>query len=232
MNPGFNPNDVVAKIQTVVSQMDIPEGYEVDFTGELEQQKETMDFLSLAFGAALALMFLILVTQFNSVVKPFIIFSTVLFSLIGIALGFGIFKITLSVVMTGVGIFALAGIVVRNGILLLEFIDELRLRGMEVSEAVVEGGATRLTPVILTAISAILGLIPLAVGLNMDFGTLLTEFDAKFYLGGDNVVFWGPLAWTIIFGLIVSTFLTLLIVPTMYMLGYNTRAWFRKTFSR
>lgn len=129
MNPGFNPNDVVAKIQTVVSQMDIPEGYEVDFTGELEQQKETMDFLSLAFGAALALMFLILVTQFNSVVKPFIIFSTVLFSLIGIALGFGIFKITLSVVMTGVGIFALAGIVVRNGILLLEFIDELRLRG-------------------------------------------------------------------------------------------------------
>ncbi|MBK9960588.1 MAG: efflux RND transporter permease subunit [Saprospiraceae bacterium] len=232
VNPGFNPNDVVAKIQTVVSQMDIPEGYEVDFTGELEQQKETMDFLSLAFGAALALMFLILVTQFNSVVKPFIIFSTVLFSLIGIALGFGIFKITLSVVMTGVGIFALAGIVVRNGILLLEFIDELRLRGMEVSEAVVEGGATRLTPVILTAISAILGLIPLAVGLNMDFGTLLTEFDAKFYLGGDNVVFWGPLAWTIIFGLIVSTFLTLLIVPTMYMLGYNTRAWFRKTFSR
>ncbi|HQX43832.1 MAG TPA: efflux RND transporter permease subunit, partial [Saprospiraceae bacterium] len=232
VNPGFNPNDVVAKIQTVVSQMDIPEGYEVDFTGELEQQKETMDFLSLAFGAALALMFLILVTQFNSVVKPFIIFSTVLFSLIGIALGFGIFKITLSVVMTGVGIFALAGIVVRNGILLLEFIDELRLRGMEVSEAVVEGGATRLTPVILTAISAILGLIPLAVGLNMDFGTLLTEFDAKFYLGGDNVVFWGPLAWTIIFGLIVSTFLTLLIVPTMYTLGYNTRAWFRKTFSR
>lgn len=232
VNPGFNPNDVVSKIQSVVTQMDIPEGYEVDFTGELEQQKETMDFLSLAFGAALALMFLILVTQFNSVVKPFIIFSTVLFSLIGIALGFGIFKITLSVVMTGVGIFALAGIVVRNGILLLEFIDELRLRGMDVQEAVVEGGATRLTPVILTAISAILGLIPLAVGLNMDFGSLLTDFDSKFYLGGDNVVFWGPLAWTIIFGLIVSTFLTLLIVPTMYMLGYNTRAWFRKTFSR
>jgi len=232
VNPGFNPNDVVSKIQSVVAQMDIPEGYEVDFTGELEQQKETMDFLSLAFGAALALMFLILVTQFNSVVKPFIIFSTVLFSLIGIALGFGIFKITLSVVMTGVGIFALAGIVVRNGILLLEFIDELRLRGMDVQEAVVEGGATRLTPVILTAISAILGLIPLAVGLNMDFGSLLTDFDSKFYLGGDNVVFWGPLAWTIIFGLIVSTFLTLLIVPTMYMLGYNTRAWFRKTLSR
>jgi multidrug efflux pump len=232
VNPGFNPNDVVSKIQSVVTQMDIPEGYEVDFTGELEQQKETMDFLSLAFGAALALMFLILVTQFNSVVKPFIIFSTVLFSLIGIALGFGIFKITLSVVMTGVGIFALAGIVVRNGILLLEFIDELRLRGMDVQEAVVEGGATRLTPVILTAISAILGLIPLAVGLNMDFGSLLTDFDSKFYLGGDNVVFWGPLAWTIIFGLIVSTFLTLLIVPTMYMLGYNTRAWFRKTLAR
>ncbi|MBK7244503.1 MAG: efflux RND transporter permease subunit [Saprospiraceae bacterium] len=228
--PGSNPNGVVASVQEVVKQMDIPEGYEVSFTGELEQQKETMDFLSTAFGAALALMFLILVTQFNSFVKPFIIFSTVLFSLIGIAMGFGLFKMTLSVVMTGVGVFALAGIVVRNGILLLEFIDELRERGLSVEEAVIEGGTTRMTPVILTAISAILGLIPLAIGVNMDFGTLLSEFDPKFYLGGDNVAFWGPLAWTIIYGLIVSTFLTLLIVPTMYILGYKTRNWFRRKF--
>jgi len=232
VNTGYNPNAIVGSLKQMIAQMDLPEGYRVDFTGELEQQQETMDFLSLAFGAALALMLLILVAQFNSVVKPLIIFSTVLFSLIGIAIGFGFSKLTLSVVMTGVGIFALAGIVVRNGIILMEFIDELRSRGLTAREAVIEGGATRLTPVILTAIATILGLIPLAIGLNMNFESLLTDFDAKFYLGGDNVKFWGPLAWTMIFGLIVSTFLTLLIVPTIYILGYNTREKVRGFMSR
>jgi len=232
VSPGFNPNAIITQIQQVIKGMALPEGYSVDFTGELEQQQETMGFLSVAFGAALALMLLILVAQFNSVVKPLIIFSTVLFSLMGIALGFGFFKMTLSVVMTGVGIFALAGIVVRNGIILLEFIDELRGRGLPVEEAIIEGGATRLTPVILTAIATILGLIPLAIGLNMDFHSLLSDLDAKFYLGGDNVKFWGPLAWTMIFGLIVSTFLTLLIVPTVYIMGYRTREKARKWFGR
>ncbi len=227
---GYSPNQVVDEIKNEVAKIEIPEGYEVAFTGELEQQQETSNFLGVAFGAALALMLLILVTQFNSMVKPLIIFSTVLFSLIGIALGFGLFKMTFSVVMTGVGIFSLAGIVVRNGILLIEFIDELRDRGYSVIDAVIEGGATRITPVILTAISAILGLIPLAIGLNLDFSTLLGEFDPKFYLGGDNVVFWGPLAWTIIFGLIVATFLTLLVVPSMYILGYKTKSLVNKWF--
>lgn len=231
VSPGYSPNTVVSEIQAEVAKMEMPEGYEVAFTGELEQQQETGNFLMLAFGAALALMLLIMVTQYNSMVKPLIIFSTVLFSLIGVALGFGLFSMTFSVVMTGVGIFSLAGIVVRNGILLIEFIDELRERGLSVKEAIVEGGATRITPVILTAISAILGLIPLAIGLNMDFETLLTHFDPKFYLGGDNVAFWGPLAWTIIFGLVVSTFLTLLVVPAMYILGYNTRERIRKIFA-
>jgi multidrug efflux pump len=128
-----------------------------------------------------------------------------------------------SVVMSGVGLFALAGIVIRNGILLIEFIDELRERGLEVDEAVVEGGSIRMTPVILTASAAILGLIPLAIGVNMDFATLFREFNPHFYLGGDNVKFWGPLAWTMIFGLMAATFLTLLVVPTMYMLGHNVR---------
>ncbi len=231
VSPGFSPNQVVDEIKAEVDKMEIPEGYEISFTGELEQQQETANFLGVAFGAALSLMLLILVTQFNSIVKPLIIFSTVLFSLIGIATGFGLFKMTFSVVMTGVGIFSLAGIVVRNGILLIEFIDELRARGLSVIDAVIEGGATRITPVILTAISAILGLIPLAIGLNMDFVTLFTHFDPEFYLGGDNVKFWGPLAWTIIFGLVVATFLTLLIVPCMYMLGYNTRSYLRKIFN-
>ncbi len=220
---GANPSAIISQIKDVAAQMDLPEGYEIKFAGEQEELQETIDFLSVAFATALALMFLILVTQFNSVVKPMLIFTTVLFTLIGIALGFGIFKITLSAVMTGVGIFSLAGIVVRNGILLIEFTDELRNRGEHVEQAVINGGATRITPVVLTALSAILGLIPLAVGVNMDFASLFRELDPKFYLGGDNVAFWGPLAWTIIFGLITSTFLTLLVVPSMYMMAYRTR---------
>ncbi len=229
---GANPSAIIAQIKDVASQIDLPEGYEVRFAGEQEELQETIDFLSVAFATALAFMFLILVTQFNSVVKPLLIFTTVLFTLIGIALGFGIFKITLSAVMTGVGIFSLAGIVVRNGILLIEFTDELRTRGEDVEQAVINGGATRITPVVLTALSAILGLIPLAVGVNMDFASLFTTFDPKFYLGGDNVAFWGPLAWTIIFGLITSTFLTLLVVPSMYMMAYRTREKVKSLFSK
>ncbi|MBX2902540.1 MAG: efflux RND transporter permease subunit [Chitinophagales bacterium] len=225
---GFSANEIVPQIEELVANMDIPEGYEIKLTGEQEQQQETGRFLGVAFGGALALMFLILVTQFNSVAKPIIIGSTVLFSLIGVALGFTIFRMPFSVVMTGVGVFSLAGIVIRNGILLIEFIDELRQRGYSVIEAVVEGGATRMTPVILTASAAILGLIPLAIGLNMDFATLFSEFDPKFYIGGDNVSFWGPLAWTMVYGLVVATFLTLLVVPCMYILGYNLRERFAK----
>jgi multidrug efflux pump subunit AcrB len=228
LTQGYTANQIIPSIEQIIANMDIPEGYEVKMTGEQEQQQETSNFLGVAFIGALALMFLILVTQFNSVIKPLIIFTTVAFSLIGIALGFAFTHMKFSVVMTGVGIFALAGIVIRNGILLIEFIDELREREYDVDEAVVEGGATRMTPVILTASAAILGLIPLAIGLNMDFETLFSQFNPHFYLGGDNVRFWGPLAWTMIFGLIMATFLTLLVVPTMYMLGYKTRAWFRR----
>jgi multidrug efflux pump subunit AcrB len=227
---GFNANDVTGQIQKqVLDNLDLPVGYEAKITGEQEQQKETADFLSVAFGGALALMFLILVTQFNSVTKPLIIFSTVLFSLIGIFLGFTIFHMKFSVVMTGVGIFSLAGIVVRNGILMIEFIDELRERGLTLREAVVEGGATRLTPVVLTAMSAILGLIPLAVGLNIDFETLFRNGNPHIFFGGDNVAFWGPLAWTMIFGLTFATFLTLIVVPMMVLMVENlidgTKRW-------
>jgi multidrug efflux pump subunit AcrB len=229
---GVSANEVVANIQQVINSMDIPEGYEVKMTGEQEQQAETSSFLGVAFGLALALMFMIMVTQFNSVVKPLIIASTVLFSLIGVFIGNAVFHMKFSVVMTGVGFFSLAGIVIRNGILLIEFIDELRQRGYTVQEAVIEGGATRMTPVILTAMSAILGLIPLAIGLNIDFATLFSSFQPHFFLGGDNVSFWGPLAWTMIFGLAVATFLTLLVVPSMYMLGYNVREWFRGKFAK
>jgi multidrug efflux pump len=229
---GYSANEVVANIQQVINNMNIPEGYEIKMTGEQEQQEETSSFLGVAFALALALMFMIMVTQFNSAVKPLIIGSTVLFSLIGVFLGNAIFHMKFSVVMTGVGFFALSGIVIRNGILLIEFIDELRQRGYTVQEAAVEGGAIRMTPVILTALSAVLGLIPLAIGLNIDFEKLFSELRPHIYLGGDNVAFWGPLAWTMIFGLIGATFLTLLVVPSMYMLGYNTREWFRRKLGK
>lgn len=232
VSSGYNANNIIPEIQEVINNMDFPEGYEAKMTGEQEQQAETGAFLGVAFGGALALMLLIMVVQFNSVVKPLIIFTTVFFSLIGVSLGFAFTGMKFSVVMSGVGVFALAGIVIRNGILLIEFIDELRDRGENVYDAVVDGGATRMTPVILTASAAILGLIPLAIGLNMDFETLFSHFDAKFYLGGDNVKFWGPLSWTMIFGLIVATFLTLLVVPTMYMLGYKTREWVKRKLSK
>jgi len=220
---GYTANEIVQQLNKIIRQTDIPEGYTIKMTGEQEQQEESSSFLGFAFLASLALMFMILVTQFNSVVKPLIIFSTVIFSLIGVFLGFSIFKMTFSVVMTGVGIIALGGIVVRNGILLIEFADEMRARGMDVVEAIIEAGSTRMTPVILTAITAILGLIPLAIGVNIDFGTLLSKFEPNFFLGGDNVAFWGPLAWTMIYGLIVSTFLTLLVVPSMYLIYLKVR---------
>jgi multidrug efflux pump subunit AcrB len=232
ISAGYNASEVVPQVQELLANVEVPEGYEIKMTGEQEQQQETGAFLGVAFLGALAMMFFIMVLQFNSVVKPLIIFTTVMFSLIGVAIGFSITRMTMSIVMTGVGVFALAGIVIRNGILLIEFIDELRERGEGVEDAVVDGGATRMTPVILTASAAILGLIPLAIGLNMDFAKLFSEFKPEFYLGGDNVMFWGPLSWTMIYGLIVATFLTLLVVPTMYMLGYKTREWFRRKFAK
>jgi multidrug efflux pump len=159
-----------------------------------------------------------MVVQFNSITKPFIIFTTIVFSLIGILLGFSLSGMTISIVMTGVGFIALAGIVVKNGIILMEFIEELRQRGEDLKTAIIDGGATRLTPVLLTASAAILGLIPLAIGMNFDFGGLFTRFNPNFFIGGESSIFWGPLAWTIIFGLLVTTFLTLIIVPCMYYL--------------
>ncbi|MGQ0829714.1 MAG: efflux RND transporter permease subunit, partial [Bacteroidota bacterium] len=162
---------------------------------------------------------LILVTQFNSVGKPFIILTEIFFSIIGVLLGTAIFKMDMSIVMTGIGIVALAGIVVRNGILLIEFAEKEREEGMGLWDATLEAGRTRMTPVILTATAAILGLIPLAVGLNIDFESLLSTGNPHIYFGGDNVVFWGPLSWTMIFGLGFATFLTLLLVPAMYLIA-------------
>jgi multidrug efflux pump len=167
---------------------------------------------------ALGLIFMILVLQFNSAGKPLIIMSEIFLSIIGVLLGFSIFRMEISIVMTGVGVLALAGIVVRNGILLVEFTDLLIAQGMETKAAVIEAAQTRMTPVLLTAMAATLGLIPLAVGFNIDFVTMFTELNPHIFFGGDNVAFWGPLSWTMIFGLIFGTFLTLIFVPVLYLL--------------
>ncbi len=215
---GYNANEIVARINgEVIDNMDVPEGYSVRTAGEQEDQQETMNFLAIAGISAILLMFIVMVFQFNSVSKPTIIFTTIIFSLIGVLLGFSLTGMTISIVMTGVGFIALMGIVVKNGIILMEFIEELRhQRGEDLKTAIIDGGTTRLTPVLLTASAAILGLIPLAIGMNIDFGGLFSRLDPNFFIGGESSVFWGPLAWTIIFGLLVTTFLTLIIVPCMY----------------
>ena len=223
---GFNANEVNALIKEVVDGVAIPQGYNVRLGGEQEEQAKSLSFLGVAFLGAILLIFLILVLQFNSLSKPFIIFFTVLFSLIGVLLGFMITGKTMSIIMTGVGIFALAGIVIKNGILLIEFTEELKSRGLPTRQALIEAGAARLTPVLLTASACILGLVPLAIGMNINFVTLFTEFDAQFFIGGFSAVFWGSLAFTIIFGLSFSTLLTLIMVPAMYWMVEGIKARF------
>ncbi|MFN5889757.1 MAG: efflux RND transporter permease subunit, partial [Bacteroidota bacterium] len=221
---GYATNEVVANVDNAIKQFKKSDKVEIEMTGEQEQQKETQSFLGVAMLASIGLIVLILVTQFNSTTKPLLILSEIFLSIIGVLLGFAIFDMNFSVVMTGIGIVALAGIVVRNGILLVEFTDLLREQGMGLREAIIEAGKTRMTPVLLTASATILGLVPLAIGLNLDFATLFSEFNPHLYLGGDNVAFWGPLSWTMIFGLGFATFLTLVLVPAMYYINERAKA--------
>jgi multidrug efflux pump len=216
---GFNENEVAANVEKAIKRFTPSGKVEVKMTGQQEEQAETSAFLGRAMMFSLGLILLILVTLFNSVGKPFIILTEIFFSIIGVLLGTALFKMNMSIVMTGVGIIALAGIVVRNGILLIEFAEKERELGRTLWDAALDAGRTRMTPVILTATAAILGLIPLAVGLNIDFETLLAQGNPHLYFGGDSVVFWGPLAWTMIFGLAFATFLTLLLVPAMYLIA-------------
>lgn len=220
---GYSPNDIVPKIKDLAATFPLSEGVQIKLTGEQEDQAESASFLGFAMMVSIGLIFFILITQFNSFSKTFIILSEVIFSIIGVLLGIIIFKMDVSIIMTGLGVVALGGIVVRNGILIVEFTDVLRDRGVKTREAVVQAGLTRITPVILTATATILGLIPLAIGFNLNFVTMFTELDPQIHIGGDNVMFWGPLAWTIIFGLSFATFLTLIFVPAMYLLSHELK---------
>lgn len=218
---GYNANEVVKKIETAISHYDLPTGISVKMGGDQEDQQATQSFLQVAMIAAIGLIFLILMLQFNSISKTMIIISEVIFSIIGVLLGTAIFKMDISIVMTGVGIVALAGIVVRNGILLVEFTDLMLEQGMSVKEALIEAGRVRMTPVLLTATATILGLVPLGIGMNIDFVSLFTHLNPHIYWGGDNAAFWGPLCWTMIFGLAFATLITLVLVPAMYLIMWR-----------
>jgi len=230
---GYNATDVNDKIRALIEKYEVPNGVEVSFTGEQEKQAEEMAFLSRALLIAVLLIFLILVAQFNSAINPIIISISVFLSLIGVLFGLLIFRMDFVILMTMIGIISLAGIVVNNAIVLIDYInlivkrkrEELNLSSKEklsvdqLLECVVEGGKTRLRPVLLTAITTILGLFPLALGINLNFKTLITELNPNFYIGGENVAFWGPMGWAIIFGLTFATFLTLVVVPILYFLS-------------
>jgi multidrug efflux pump subunit AcrB len=229
---GYNPTKVNDEIKEVMATFDMPPGYQYEFTGEQEEQDESFTFLITSLVIAVSLIFLILVTQFNSVIRTIIIIITVLFSTIGVFGGLATFKMPFVIIMSGIGIISLAGIVVNNAIVLVDYTELLRKRrknelGLDedatlpindATECLVQAGKTRLRPVLLTAITTLLGLLPMAIGMNFDFGGFLHNWDPNFYIGGDQSKFWGPLAWTIIFGLTFSTFLTLIIVPVLFRL--------------
>jgi multidrug efflux pump len=231
LTQGYNPTAVNAVIAQYIGNFKgIADGVSVKQTGENEQQLETVAFLGKALIIALMLILFTLVLQFNSISKSVIILTEIVFSIIGVLLGFSIFGMKVSGVMTGLGIVGLAGIVVKNGILVIEFADELRARGYKTREAVVQAGKTRIIPVMLTALAAILGFIPIAVGFNINFVTLFSELNPHIFFGGDNVAFWKPLSWTLIFGLIFAFFMTLFIVPAMYLIAERLRRPMRRHF--
>jgi len=230
---GFNSNAVLAEVKATLGDFEtsLPPGYSMRYTGENQEQAEASAFLSTAFMLALALIALILISQFNSVVKPAIILTSVVMSTVGVFFGLMIFRMPFVIIMTGVGVISLAGIVVNNAIVLIDYIDILRDRdGMNRREALVQGGKTRFRPVILTASTTALGLVPLAIGLNFDFLGLFRELNPDFYWGGDQAAWWGPMAVAVIVGILFATFLTLVLVPVLYSLVDDMTNFFRRYF--
>ena len=225
---------------------DLPETVSIDYTGQIEEQNKQMAFLMGAFFSGLGLIMLILIFQFSSISKPTIIMIAIFLSFIGVFGGILITGASFVIMMTMMGIISLAGIVVNNGVVLLDYTQLLIDRRMvelemddnellskeEVKEIIIRGGKARLRPVILTAITTVLGLIPLAIGFNINFSSLFSEFDPNIYFGGDNVIFWGPLAWAVIYGLIIATFLTLIIVPVLFYIVHRIKLRIRRWRSK
>ena len=215
--PGFNGPEVLGRVQQELSEyrQGLPTGYSLEYTGGNEEQQESFGFLGTALAIGLSLILLIMIVEFNSISAPFIIMVAVGLSMIGVLLGLILTRTPFNL-FTFIGIIALAGIVVNNNIVLIDYIMQLRGRGLEKQNAIVEGGATRLRPVLLTALTTILGLVPLTFGINVDFVGLLADFAPNFEFGSENTQFWGPMGTAIISGLTFATFLTLVIVPVMY----------------
>ncbi len=230
---GYNANAVLAEVQSELAAFaaGLPSGYRLDYTGQQQEQEESQAFLFGTFITVVFLIGLILVTQFDSVTKPVIILSSVLLSTIGVLIGLMVFRMPFGIIMTGVGVISLAGVVVNNAIVLIDYIDTLRNRdGMDRREALVMAGKTRFRPVVLTAVTTVLGLVPLAIGLNFDFIGLYTNLSPDPYWGGENAAWWGPMAIAVIAGLTFATFLTLVLVPVMYSLLDDLDAAFARWF--
>ncbi|MCM4155199.1 efflux RND transporter permease subunit [Gramella sp. AN32] len=248
LSPGYtDAGAAVAQIQHEMQAFEgLPENISVDYTGQIEEQNKQQAFLMGAFFSGLGLIFLILIFQFNSISKPLIIMIAIFLSLIGVFGGIVITGSAFVIMMTMMGIISLAGIVVNNGVVLLDYaqllidrrknildLDESEfLPKDELLAVIILAGKARLRPVLLTAITTILGLIPLAIGLNIDFFGLFSEFNPHIYMGGDNVIFWGPLAWTVIYGLMVATFLTLIIVPVLFYIAMRIKMWASEKFRK
>jgi multidrug efflux pump subunit AcrB len=231
---GLNSNAVLAEVRRTLADFEgrLPVGYTIRYTGQQEEQAEAQDFLAGAFLTALVLIAFILISQFNSVVKPVIILTSVIMSTMGVLLGLMIFRMPFGIINTGVGIISLAGIVVNNAIILIDYIDVLRERdGLNRREALVKGGMTRFRPVVLTALTTALGMLPLAVGLNFDFFGLFGSLNPDLYWGGEQAAWWGPMALAIIAGILFATFLTLVLVPVMYAIVDDVAAFFKRHFS-
>ena len=232
---GVNSNALLAETRVALEDFaaSLPPGYTIQYTGQQEDQAEAQGFLTSAFLVALFLIGFILVSQFNSVVKPVIILTSVLMSTVGVLLGLLLWGMPFGIIMSGVGIISLAGIVVNNAIVLIDYIDILRERdGMNRREALVQGGKTRFRPVVLTATTTALGLVPLAVGLNFDFFGLYRSLSPELYWGGEQAAWWGPMAVAVIAGIIFATFLTLVLVPVMYSLVDDVSAFWRRHYTR
>ena len=238
---GFNGDAITKQIGSDLAGYKMANNVSYSFSGVQEEQGKNQSFLLYALFLALAGIMIIIVLQFNSVSKTLVILFTVLLSFSGVFYGYVIANMDFVILMTMMGIISLAGIVVKNGIVLMDFFvllldekvhvndlkshDDLSLD--DIKSVIIESGKSRLRPVLLTALTAVLGLIPLAIGLNFDFFSLITDLNPHVFIGGDNVIFWGPLAWTIIFGLTYATILTLVMVPVMFFLVKRTKYYLR-----
>jgi CzcA family heavy metal efflux pump len=210
-------NDIIRELDGKLSAMSWPRGYSYSFAGEQEEQRKAEEFLTEAFTAAIFLIFMVLVAQFNSMVTPFIVLTSVVLSFIGVFLGLLATGMAFGIIMTGVGVISLAGVVVNNAIVLIDYFEQLKRSGMATREALVTAGLTRFRPVLLTAVTTILGLLPMAVGVSFDF------FNMELVTKSESAQWWGPMAVAVIFGLLVATLLTLVVVPVLCSLQDGAR---------